>query len=78
VCAPSRNRRAASATAACCVRFSINGGPSGLNSFNLDGVANNNPRAGDLNVNPGVDAVEEFKVQSGVMAAEFGYTAGAW
>jgi hypothetical protein len=39
-------------------------------------VANNNPRAGDLNVNPGVDAVEEFKVQSGVMAAEFGYTAG--
>lgn len=56
--------------------FSINGGPSGLNSFTLDGVANNNPRAGDLNVNPAVDSVEEFKVQSGVMAAEFGYTAG--
>src|SRR5438093_6448173 len=56
--------------------FSVNGGPSGLNNFTLDGNSNNNPRAGDLNVNPAVDAIEEFKVQSGVMPAEYGYTAG--
>lgn len=56
--------------------FSVNGGPSGLNNFTLDGNSNNNPRAGDLNVNPAVDAIEEFKVQSGVMSSEYGYTAG--
>jgi hypothetical protein len=27
-------------------------------------------------INPGVDSVEEFKVQAGVMSAEFGFTSG--
>ena len=56
--------------------FSVNGGPSGANNLMLDGSSNVNPRAGDVNVNPAVDAIQEFKVQSGVMSAEFGYTAG--
>ena len=56
--------------------FSVNGGPSGANNITLDGASNINPRSGDVNVNPAVDAVQEFKVQSGVMSAEFGYTAG--
>ena len=56
--------------------FSVNGGPSGANNITLDGASNINPRAGDVNVNPAVDAIQEFKVQSGVMSAEFGYTAG--
>jgi len=56
--------------------FSVNGGPSGANNLMLDGSSNVNPRAGDVNVNPAVDSIQEFKVQSGVMSAEFGYTAG--
>lgn len=56
--------------------MSINGGPSSLNSFVLDGGNNNSAFLADLNVNPTVDAVEEFKVQSNVMSAEFGFTAG--
>ncbi len=56
--------------------MSINGGPSSLNSFILDGGNNNSAFLADLNVNPTVDAVEEFKVQSNTMSAEFGFTAG--
>ncbi|MEK7408974.1 MAG: TonB-dependent receptor [Acidobacteriota bacterium] len=56
--------------------FSVNGGPAGMNNITIDGATNINARAGDTNVNPGVDSVQEFKVQSGVMSAEYGYTAG--
>ena len=56
--------------------ISINGGPSSLNSFILDGANNNTAYLADLNVNPTVDAVQEFKVQSNTMSAEFGFTAG--
>ena len=55
---------------------SINGGPSSLNSFIIDGGNNNSAFLADINVNPTVDAVQEFKVQSNVMSAEFGFTAG--
>lgn len=56
--------------------ISINGGPSSMNAQMLDG--NNNALAyiGEVGVPPSVDAVEEFKVQSGTVAAEFGFTAG--
>jgi hypothetical protein len=56
--------------------ISINGGPSSLNSFIIDGGNNNSAFLADINVNPTVDAVQEFKVQSNVMSAEFGFTAG--
>ena len=56
--------------------ISINGGPSSLNSFVIDGGNNNSAFLADVNVNPTVDAVQEFKVQSNVMSAEFGFTAG--
>lgn len=55
---------------------SINGGPSALNSLVVDGGNNNNAYLADLNVNPTVDAIQEFKVQSNTMSAEFGFTAG--
>src|SRR4051794_36000441 len=55
---------------------SINGGPSSLNSFIIDGGNNNSAYLADINVSPTVDAVQEFKVQSNVMSAEFGFTAG--
>lgn len=56
--------------------FSVNGGPSGANNITLDGTTNINTRSGDVNVNPTADAIEEFKVQSGVMSAEHGFTLG--
>ncbi len=56
--------------------FSVNGGPVGMNNITIDGATNLNVRAGDTNVNPTVDSIEEFKVQSGTMSAEYGYTAG--
>jgi hypothetical protein len=55
---------------------SINGGPVSVNNFLLDGGNNNQSFVQDLNVNPTVDAIQEFKVQSGVMSAEFGFTLG--
>ncbi len=56
--------------------ISINGGPSALNSFVLDGANNNQGYLADVNANPTVDAIQEFKVQSNTMSAEFGFTAG--
>src|SRR5579883_2637116 len=55
---------------------SINGGPSSVNNFLLDGGNNNQSFVQDLNVNPTVDAIQEFRVQSGVMSAEYGFTLG--
>ena len=42
----------------------------------LDGGTNVMSYYGEVNIPPAVDAVEEFKVQSGTMSAEFGFTAG--
>lgn len=56
--------------------MSINGGPSALNAIVMDGANNNQGYLADVNVNPTVDAVQEFKVQSATMSAEFGFTAG--
>lgn len=56
--------------------FSVNGGPVGRNYITIDGASNVNNRSADVNVNPAVDAVEEFKVQSGTMSAEYGFTLG--
>jgi hypothetical protein len=55
---------------------SINGGPSGLNAFMLDGNTNNNLSGNELGVNPSVDAVQEFKIQTNTMSSEYGFTAG--
>jgi hypothetical protein len=57
-------------------QVSINGGPSSLNSFSVDGGNNNNSYYNDMNANPAVDAIQEFKVQSNTMSAEFGFTLG--
>ncbi|MCL5743389.1 MAG: carboxypeptidase regulatory-like domain-containing protein, partial [Acidobacteria bacterium] len=55
---------------------SINGGPGVFNSYVLDGGNNNQAQQSDINVQPAVDAVEEFKVQLNTMSAEYGFTAG--
>jgi len=55
---------------------SINGGPNSMNGMILDGGNNIQSYIGEVNINPAVDAVEEFKVQTGTMSAEFGFTGG--
>lgn len=57
-------------------QVSINGGPTSLNAFVVDGGNNNQSYYPDISANPAVDAVEEFKVQSNTMSAEFGFTLG--
>ncbi|MEZ5365413.1 MAG: TonB-dependent receptor [Bryobacterales bacterium] len=56
--------------------ISINGSPNSMNASMLDGNNNTLSYVGEVGVPPAVDAVEEFKVQSGTMSAEFGFTAG--
>jgi hypothetical protein len=56
--------------------LSINGSPNSMNSQMLDGSNNVLSYVGEVGVPPAVDAVEEFKVQSGTMSSEFGFTAG--
>ncbi len=56
--------------------MSINNSPGGMNGQLLDGNHNVLTYIDEVGVPPAVDTVEEFKVQSGSMSAEFGYTAG--
>lgn len=56
--------------------ISINGGPNALNQQLLDGASNILPFQGEVAMVPAVAGVQEFKVQSGAMASEFGLTAG--
>ncbi len=56
--------------------LSINGGPNAANNLLVDGMVASNSYYPDLNANLAVDAVQEFKVQSGSMSAEYGFTLG--
>ncbi|HZQ55236.1 MAG TPA: carboxypeptidase regulatory-like domain-containing protein [Bryobacteraceae bacterium] len=56
--------------------FSINGGPTATNYFLVDGMVAIQSYYPDLNADLAVDAVQEFKVQSGTMSAQYGLTAG--
>ena len=56
--------------------WSINGGPNAANNMLVDGTVASNSYYPDLNADLAVDAVQEFKVQSGSMSAEYGFTLG--
>jgi hypothetical protein len=56
--------------------FSINGGPTSVNYFLVDGMVAIQSYYPDLNADLAVDSVQEFKVQSGPMSSEYGLTAG--
>jgi hypothetical protein len=56
--------------------FSINGGPAMFNEVLLDGIPNTSPQFNQYAVIPSIDAVQEFKVQTNNMSAEFGRTSG--
>lgn len=56
--------------------MSINGGPAMTNEFLLDGIPNQTIVQSQFVVVPSIDAVQEFKVQTNSLAAEFGRTGG--
>ncbi len=56
--------------------FNVGGGRSGSQELLLDGVPNTTPDVNRGIINPPVDSVQEFKVQSNTYDAEFGRTSG--
>src|SRR5947209_3772067 len=56
--------------------FNVGGGRSGAQELLLDGAANTTPDINRGIINPPVDSVQEFKVQSNSYDAEFGRTSG--
>src|SRR4051812_34371854 len=56
--------------------FNVGGGRSGSQELLLDGAANTTPDINRGVINPPVDSVQEFKVQSNSYDAEFGRTSG--
>lgn len=54
----------------------INGGPAYGNQFFLDGVSNTAAVHNEISVVPMVDSVQEFRVETNALKAEYGQTAG--
>jgi hypothetical protein len=52
--------------------IAVSGQRSYFNSFTLDGVNNTDPNFNTYVIQPSIDALQEFKVQSGIYPAEFG------
>lgn len=54
----------------------IAGGVNGINNSILDGVSNVQDWLGEVAINLKSDAVAEYRIMSGVVPAQFGYTSG--
>jgi hypothetical protein len=52
--------------------ISVAGQRSNYNRFTLDGVENTDPNFNTYVIRPSIDALQEFKVQTGIYPAEFG------
>ena len=52
--------------------IAVSGQRSYFNAFTLDGVNNTDPNFNTYVIQPSIDALQEFKVQSGIYPAEFG------
>ncbi len=57
-------------------QITFNGGPVYANQFFIDGGMNTVPVHNEISVVPMTDAVEEFKVETNALKAEFGQTSG--
>jgi hypothetical protein len=56
--------------------FSIAGQRMEFNHYTLDGIENTDPQWQTFIIRPSVDALQEFKVESGIYSAEFGRNPG--
>lgn len=54
----------------------IAGGPVGFNNVILDGVSNIQTWLGEVSANLKSDAVQEYRIMSGIIPAQFSYTSG--
>ncbi len=52
--------------------IAVGGNRSYFNNFTLDGVDNTDPNFNTYIIQPSIDALQEFKVQTGIYPAEFG------
>ncbi|MGI8744205.1 MAG: carboxypeptidase regulatory-like domain-containing protein [Bryobacteraceae bacterium] len=59
------------------LQINNNGQQFGSTNFTVDGIDNNNPVLGIINVNPNVDSVQEFKYTTGNYDAELAQAGGA-
>lgn len=57
--------------------YSISGMQGAQNNFTLDGVYDNEEFFQQFSVQPVIDSIQEFKVQTNITSAEFGRAAGA-
>jgi hypothetical protein len=57
--------------------YSISGNRFEQNDYTLDGVSNNEGFFKSYGIQPAIDAIQEFKVQTNITSAEFGEAAGA-
>jgi hypothetical protein len=57
---------------------SMNGGVLANNNMVIDGTLATDAYIPNGNVNPSVDGIQEFKVQTGPVSAEYGYTLGGF
>jgi hypothetical protein len=57
--------------------WSANGGMTNTNAFMMDGASAQNANMNAASIIPTIDAIEEFKIQTGLMSAEYGRTGGA-
>jgi hypothetical protein len=57
--------------------YSVSGTSPDQNVYTLDGLANNETFFKSFAIQPSIDAIQEFKVQTHVTSAEFGSAAGA-
>ena len=55
----------------------VNGAPEEANNFMLDGVANKDNMIQGIVLQPSLDAIQEFKIQSSTYSAEYGHGGGA-
>lgn len=57
--------------------YSVNGAHSENTSYTLDGINNNETMFKQFGLQPSIDALQEFRIQTNVTSAEYGQGAGA-
>ena len=57
--------------------WSANGGMTNTNAFMMDGASAQNANMNAASLIPTIDAIEEFKIQTGLMSSEYGRTGAA-